>query len=277
MKQIQDLHGKTLQEGPMEYGWSPSNGDYTVRNWKGTQAEINNLTTDLRLQGYEYTIKDGPLWTLTAKISRTVDNETGTPTAEIPIPTFQVLANRLERELLASNSPVSLYLKTEHKRMISEAVKNNEPPSFLTGSYNGSNKVYDNVDEKAIVAKVYREILAGANTYTSYVPTLRKTYVCSNAYVVNESIANVNRIFSRGTLIAAEGIPVTIQGLLPPSGYSTDLFAAPSGMTKALTIQTYFGYLKSHPDYNQVGGNTWQVTVDYTFGQYSVMQYLDPV
>lgn len=274
MKIIQDWHGASIAEGPKEYGWSPSTGDYTIRIFKGTKDEIEVKESELKMAGYEYTKTEGPIYTLKAKIKQEI-NDSGTPEPEIPIPTFQVISNRTEKDVLLSDAPVSLYTRPEAKRLIMEAVKNNEPPSFLTGSYNAG--IFATANEKNVVAKLYMEYVAGANTYTSYVPTLRKTYQCSNTYVINDSIANVNRLYSRSSLISIENVPITIQGLLPNTGFNVDKVAPPFGLTNTVAIETYWGYLKSHPDYDQVGRNTWQVTVDYNYGQWSVLQYLDPI
>lgn len=270
MKSLVDLAGLSITEEGREYGWSPSSGYYAVRTWKGTQAQIDNLIPALQTDGYEYSITEGPLYTCRAKITYPID-EDGNPQAEVPVPTYEIIPQRIDREFLLSSAGAAGYLNPEIKRLITECIRDGTSPSFLTGSYN--NGIYRNESEKELAAKIYQELLSGATQYTMYVPTLRVNRLASNKWVVNVSISNVNRVFSKATLISWENVPNTIHGILPNSGLYTAIVSPPSGIPGTTTVETVFGYLRTHPTYNQVAPNLWQISVDYNYGQYSVLQY----
>lgn len=264
------LKGLSVQEGGIEYGWSPANGAYTIRTWKGTQAEIQNLIPALVANGYEYQVKEGPLWTLMAKLANTVDDG-GEPDPEVPVPQFELIAQRAEIDLLESSCPFVTYLKPEIIRLITQAVRNDEPPSFLTASYNSG--LFTTATEKAVAANVHLHYISGIRTYTYYVPVLRKTYNASNAYVVNESITNVNRIHDTSRLISVENVPFAIRQILPPSGDFSVIVPDTRGLPANTLIPKYVGWLKGHPQYNQVGGGQFQITVDYEYGAWATQIY----
>lgn len=262
MKDTKVLHGNTVQELAKEYGWSPNNGYYTVRTWKGTQAEIENLIPVIVASGYEYQVREGPLWTLIAKTPQSTDDD-GNPNPEVPIPIFELVSQRIDKPLLESQAYFVADLPPTTIQRIREAIRDDAGPSFLTGSF-----AY--LGERERAADVYLHWLAGIQTVPYYVPVLRKTYTVSNQYIVNESMT-VNRVYSTSTLISVENIPAMMQNILPTSalvpGTSTPFYGS--------SIPIVWGWLKGNPQYNQIGAAQFQVTVDYEYGGWPYKIYGD--
>lgn len=263
MKTTSDLAGVTVQELSKEYGWSPSNGYFTIRTWKGTQAEIQNLIPTIVADGYEYVVKEGPLWQIVAKTPQQTDDD-GNPETETPIPVFELVGQRVDKNLLESDAAYVKSISPAILRQMSENIQDSAPPTFLSSSF-------VNASEKSRALDVYLHSLAGVNTYTVYVPVLRKTYIASNKYIVNEAMNNVNRVFSTGTLIGTENVPYVITGILPSSGTSTTI--VPTFGLDSVGIITNWGWLKACPQYQQIGANQFQITVDYEFNRWSENLY----
>lgn len=255
MKTTLDLHGVTVQEGPGEFGWSPSNGSFTVRTWKGTKEEIQNLIPQIIVMGYEYQVREGPLWTLVAKTPQATDDN-GNPEPEIPIPVFELVSQRIDQNLIESTANFVRFLSPATLQRIRTAIRDDEGPGFLTGSF-------PTPQEKERAADVYLHYQSGVQTVPYYLPVLRKTYVVSNQYIVNESMT-INHVYSTGNLISVENIPIMMQDILPSSGRESNVVPAIGG-TRWTSIPMNWGWLKGSPQYQQTGPAQFQVTVDYEF------------
>jgi hypothetical protein len=263
MKTTPDFNGVTLQEEAIEYGWSPANGYYTARTFKGTQSEIQNILPQLVALGYEYQVKEGPLWTCVAKTPQKIENET--PVEEVPIPVFELVSQRLDKPLLESDCPFVTSLPPALIQQMRTAIRDDEGPTFLSGSFAST-------AERIQAADVYIHATTGAPTYPYYLPVLRKTFVVSNQYLVNESMT-VNRVYSKATLISDEEIPSQIWNILPDSGTESNIIANPMGLTTSTTMPMNWGYLKAAPQYQQVGPTQFQVTVDYEYNLWAEKLY----
>jgi hypothetical protein len=75
-----------------------------------------------------------------------------------------------------------------------------------------------------------------------------------------------NFIWQTQTVIATEGVPFAIQGLMPPSSTFTQ-YTSTGGITMLA------GWLKGYPTYNQIAVNRFQVTVDYIYGYWPAKIY----
>jgi hypothetical protein len=115
-------------------------------------------------------------------------------------------------------------------------------------------------------------MLAGVNTYTLYVPVLRKTYTVSNQYIVNESMT-VNKVFSTPTLIGQENIPAMMVNILPASGTTSNIVPNPAGLDTTVSVPANWGWLKGSPQYEQVGATQFQVTVDFEYNLWAQKVY----
>lgn len=273
MKTTQDFISAAdikIQEEPIEYGFSPTNGPYTARSFKGQKAEIQAQETLLRSYGYETSVKEGALWSLSAKISNDTNSD-GTPKTETPIPTFELLPTKIDKDLLESNCAFVSYLKPEILRTLKETVKDNLPPSFLTSSYNSG--LFSNVTEKTIAADVYLHYINGVTNYTTFSQTLRKTYNASSAHVVAESMFGVNNVWSTAKLQVYENVPSNIHNIMLSSGLFQVVIPNTFNLPTYNNIVLYCGWLKGCPTYNQIGPNQFQITVDFEYGYWSNRLY----
>jgi hypothetical protein len=206
----------------------------------------------------------GPLWLLTAKIAQETDE--GDPVPEIPIPIFSLVSQRVDKNLIESDCPFIKSLQPSTIAAIRDSFRDDAGPGFLTGSLGAT------AAEKAQAADVYVHMLAGVNTYTLYVPVLRKTYTVSNQYIVNESMT-VNKVFSTPTLIGQENIPAMMVNILPASGTTSNIVPNPAGLDTTVSVPANWGWLKGSPQYEQVGATQFQVTVDFEYNLWAQKVY----
>lgn len=252
--------GATVTEGPKEYGWGVSRGYFTKRVWKGTQSEIQALLPQLQLAGYDYTVTEGPVWTVTATIGQDASDGSEGGQTEIPIPTFELFSERREMDLFESTCPLTIACKPELLREVKKSAVNDNAPVFLTGSTFTQ-------QEKNTGMSLYVHYIAGAKTYTQNFPVLRKAYsISNNYYVAANTLYGANFIWSTNGVVATEGVPAAIQGLMPPS----TTFTTTDG------IPYIVGWLKGYPTYNQQAVNRFQVNVDYIFGSWPAYIYGNP-
>jgi hypothetical protein len=260
-------------EEPYEEGWTSANGYYISRIWKGKEAPIKAKALEMKSLAWDYTVKQGPLWELTAKIA-TETNSDGTPTSgstEIPVPKFELIPNKIEKDLLDSQCAFVSYLKPSIIKAIKDTVKEQLAPNFLTGSINAG--LFTTQAEKTVAADVYLHYMNGVNTFTSYSQTLRKVYQVSNKFQVAESMYGVNMIWSTPHLIATEYVPTSITSIMLPSGLLTDRINNTFGLPLRSNITLYVGWLKGCPSYSEVGQNLFEVTVEYEYGYWSSKLY----
>lgn len=251
--------GATIAEQGKEYGWSPSRGYFTRRQWSGTRSEIEALEPQLYAFGYEYVVQEGPVWKVIATIGQDAsDGDPGGET-EIPIPQFELFSDKREVDLLESDSPICTSLRPELIKDVSDSV-NLGAPNFLTGSKYTQN-------EKNAAMDLYIHYVAGAKSFVTNVPVLRKSYSISNNYTVAaNTLYGANFIWKTETIVSQESVPAAIQGLLPPSSTFTQ-YTATSGITMLA------GWLKGYPTYNQIATNRFQVTLDYIYGIWPAKVY----
>lgn len=257
MKTTKDWIGIELQEEAIEYGWNVSTGYFTKRTWKGTEAEIKALLPSLQAAGYSYTVTQGPIWQVTATIQN--DTQDNNDQNEQPIVQFEVSSGTTTGNVLMTQNPLTKDLDPVIVARVKNAIDNNETLAFLAES-----TVPAAARQKA--SDLYFHYQHGVQEYYQSNPVLRKTYTVSNRWAVNESIDGVNRIFTKGGMIATENVPSLIHGLLPQ--------ASPGEITVG-GITYIYGWHFGHPTYTRVGPTSYQVSSEYSYGLWPVKLYLD--
>lgn len=245
-------------EGPVRYGFSPSRGYTTVRNWSGTRDGIRAMADSLG-GFWSWEIQEGPVCKLTATLG--ADNEGGSNgETEVPITTWELLPNRVDKDILESSIAPIAALTEEDISEIEKAVEDKE------GDYAAA--------RGKVAHEVYLLLKKGIKASIVSQPTLNKSQIVSRSYTAAaSSIANVGKIFKTSTLISAELIPSTISGILPndTSPQDTELF---DFYTQP---RLRYGWMKNPPTVSQSSYDKFQINQTWDYGLWSVLIYGDSI
>lgn len=239
-------------EQPIRYGFSPQRGYFTIREWRGTKAGVEAVANSLAGGNWSWEIEGGAVYKLRATLAS--DDVGGG--AENPTTTWELLPNRVEKDILESALVQSLVTNTEIDR-IKTAIEGNTTPLSITSGSNAED--------------LYNNMHAGQKSAVVFQPTLHKSQLVSRSYPVRAAVTNVGRIYSTATLTSQEGIPNTILFNLPNDTSPTDDIAPRS------RPRMRYGWLKNYPTVQQVSFEKFQVSQTWEYGLWSFITYGEPL
>ena len=245
------IRGSTIAQQPYKEQYSPSKGGIETYTWQGTYANITNLIPNLVNQGYEYTLQEmgkGGLWELQATIG-----------ADRPVYSWELFFDKVEKPVLYSNVPEVLALDKNNLAILDYSEKHVEDLRGKTpqpsGSLSPANLTTFN--------NLWVHFLNGFKSIESEIPVVKRSYIVNSNYQLLESVSNIDKVYSKGSFIAIEGVPWNLWALLPDSSVDT---------TDA-TLTKLWGYKKGSPTIELVSNNRWQVSQSWTYNAWSQFIY----
>lgn len=242
--------GSALEQ-PLQRIWNRKRGYSSKRSWKAQQSDAEALRDSLIASGLytDVNLTEGPVWTVEATADSDVSEPGGTPNPETTvIDTWELSANRVEKDLLASDSAlVSGFSASDLKKL----------RAFAAGNKNWDTDAWDGT-ASGNEEKVYQLMRLGWRSKTVIQPVIRKNINVSNSYVIPGSLTNVMKVYKTSTLLGAESIPASI---------SNNLEASASSTKDGLTFWT--GWLKGYPTITDTSDGRVQLQQEWEWGLWS--------
>ena len=189
----------SLTEADSEIEWSSATGYRATRKFRGLKQDILGLIPSMQLLGYSFRItpeEEGPMSECTLTAPDAQDGAAPETEFNFELTTvWTVAGNDLEK---------SIENKSEWTDLPEE--ERDDLRDFLNGS-----KKETEVEVTTSNGIAFRDLIkAGTTSYTMSQIVVQRTMTVSPGYAGAASMANVNRIYTKESLTAAEGIPATI-------------------------------------------------------------------
>lgn len=240
-------------------------GPFQTLSYRGTQAEVESLTSGFLDDGWTYTVtlETGGLARIEAS-SPTAPSGGGT---EVPEDVWELDPNEVEKNLLetdfdSSISGVITNVSVENRARIKDALE--RPGDFITSppAFTGATMAAAN--------SLYLLMKANVQSFPIEATVIRHTQTFSNTYVIPSGLYNnCNRIISRSSMYSVEGIPTSILYVIPDSPTPTQFIETAGDLI--------YGWRKVRPSVTRLSRSHWRVVRNWQFGLWARKLYGAPI
>lgn len=251
----------SLVEQPIERGWDRRSGYYTNRRWHGTQALCEAKRAELiATTGYSNAVLRelyGGVWEVLGRIDSDVDGNNNPSPETSVVDTWELSANRVEKDVLSSDITSIQSLSQENLNILRDFADGklsfsdypSTSPNFSGGSASAA-------------AAIWNLMKSGVKSVAVYAPVLRKNVTVPDGYSISAALGGVGSIWTTGAILAAEAIPSSVSNNLPSSSIVT---------TDAGTFR--YAWLKSYPTISASVDGKIQASQEWEWGLWSTALY----
>ena len=243
------------------------NGFFTNETYYGGKTAIYTRAFQFEAIGATVSVTElpGGMARLTIRLSW-LRTDNGQPT-EAPIEMWELEPQEVEKDLLDADFPNSLLpaLSKDDRKSLATLIAN---PGFIWDGDPEADLPDGTViipDDPTTCYSIYLLMSAGIRAFPIDAHTIRHTQTVSNRYSTQVSFSNVNRILSRATFIATEGVPSDL------------LFSIPIPPTVSQFIQfagdLQYGWRKLMPQVSEAALQKRQIVTAFQFGLWSTTLY----
>lgn len=248
----------TVVELPSKFGYDPRLGDYKIRVFRGTEADIATLKAEFRLQGVKVETESDPdrhWWTLNATIGNDGDTD---PLAD----SWELDGNDLDKSIWelpeiveVTHAPIDVTSPTAVEKATWWREFRAAVTAFVEGrrtieTDNGetvdlnmdrliSSGLLLGLDQAAVIVLVL-SLLQGVEVFPVSQWVLKRRTIVGRGARIKPSKSNVNRIFTVEQLRTMEGLPESLP------------FDIPAGV-----------WAKKTPKFPQIAADKWAIDQEY--------------
>ena len=250
------INGGTMEEQPIERGWEKKRGFFTVRKWRGTEAAAVTLRDSLISSGAynSVSMREGPVWEVEARADADVDDNNEPDPDDSPVDTWEMSANRVEKDLLSADIAAVNDLDTVDLQVLRAYANGDTTYAYDDFAWIGAGS--------SNPAGLYKMLKAGVKSVAVLQPVIRHTTTVSDSYVIASALTNVGSILRTSTLIASEAIPASILNNLPADA------------TRTMDGITYtYGWYKGCPTITDTIDGKVQLQQEWEYGLWTPVLY----
>ena len=239
-----------------EWTFDVTQGSQTTRTFRGTQAYIEAAESSYIAAGWNTRVKEGAVWELVA--TAPMDSRQGDPGSEVPVDTWELGSNMVEKDILESNTDVVNGLVKEDLAFLREVVDGKK----TTDDYDledGLPHVFLSPD----AVPLFKLIVSGVKSKVVYQPVLRNIKTASQYYEIPNSLLNVGSVYSTARIISDES---------PPSDIAANLLTGGT-ITRAAVGVLFGGWFKTHPQIIDSAGSKVQIVQEWQYGEWAPLLY----
>lgn len=250
------INGSGMEEQPIERGWEKKRGFFTVRKWRGPEAYAITLRANLVNSGAynSVSMREGPVWEIEARADADVDDNNEPDPDESEVDTWEMSANRVEKDLLTADIAAVNDLSTGDLKALRAYASGDSATDYESYTWDDSGSS----DPQGL----FKMLKAGVRSIAVLQPVIRHTTTVSDSYVIASALTNVGSILKTSTLIAAENIPASILNNLPADA------------TRTLDGITYtYGWYKGCPTITDTIDGKVQIQQEWEYGLWTPVLY----
>jgi len=244
--------GKTLSER-IKTIYDPVRGTFSERYYEGCEDEIMGLARRLSPdQYYEIDGTNAPIFRLAV---RTPDYDGSSSSSETTL-TYELLGNDLTYSIYehpTARALDSAILASVRRAVDSRSTKfYNEAGTDITSTVNGNGNAIT----------LYNLAIKGTDSFIRSQYVFRVTQTVSNRSTARAGYANTNKLYTTGQLISETSPPSTLL-------FAIDQIPTPSDIPTGYVWR----WLKKTPTVVQIGGNKFNIAVEYLLERWSTFLY----
>ena len=243
------LHtGLSIAEQPEEFSYSQRNGGISTRIWRGVYSSLETIASQLKSAGWNYTLKRGmgDIWTLTGTLGGDEDGSGGIGANQEATDTWELLSNKVEKDLLETDDPLITALSSDEIGQIRHFINN--PPDDATSP------AFTNPTDQL---PVYNLMQSGVKSVPIESAILRHTKIVPRNQPSVIDYGNTGKIFTVAQLRGKEGCPPDF--LIPLDQFD-------SGSITTSNIAKRWGWKKNLPTLQLTNFSRREVHLEYEFG-----------
>jgi hypothetical protein len=259
------LHGfsTAAKEMPVRYGFDKTRGTTTIRSFRGTSSQIAALETAYKWAGWSTEVTEGPTWTLVATLA--YDDRSGSG-AEVPVDTWELFANVVEKDILSSNTSVITGLSSAKKMYLRDVLDGKVEVKDLDCSTQAKTPTVLYGDTNSV--QLFEVITGGTKSKRINIPTLRHTKTASSDYQFASALTGVDYAYSKSALGNAELIPSWIYNNIAATP-GTNPFTRTDG------IIVFAGWMKRYPQVMVSANSRSQIVTEWEYGEWATIVHPD--
>jgi hypothetical protein len=250
---------------PVKHSYDRNKGATTTRTYKGTYAQIFTLESQYQWAGWSTTITEGPVWTLEATLGSDDRGGSNTGLTDFPIDTWELFANVVEKDILASNLTIVNQLTDVDRGFLRDIMEGKKNAADWDYSTSPKTPAFTSADSSG-TNQLFRCIVAGMKSRPVNVPTLRHTKTASRDYDFASALTGVDNLYSTNALGIAETIPRWIYNNMPPAP-TVNPFTATNGIVQ------FSGWHKRYPQVVVSSNAKSQIVVEWEYGDRATIMW----
>lgn len=247
-------------ESPVNSNWDPVKGWSTTRKFRGTEAYVREMESDMILQGYTTQLTAGAVWELSASVA--ADTRDGNPPGMGPndvVDTWELFAGKIEKDLLSCDSAEIAAITLPHVSFIRDIMDGKINASLWDSSTTAKNPPDGTASAfggNADTFQIFKAVVGGTKTKQIFQPTIRHTQTMATGASFTSYVANAGKIYSSAKLVSTYNVPSNIAATLRTSATTT--------RTDGLIV--FSGWFMDHPSVQIAAGQKTQLTQEWTWG-----------
>ena len=248
-------------ESPVNSNWDPVKGWSTTRKFRGTEAYVREMESDMILQGYTTQLTAGAVWELSASVA--ADTRDGNPPGMGPndvVDTWELFANKVEKDILASDVTVVHSMTEPNIHWMRELANGDKKASDWDSSTTAKTPPFS-ADFDSM--QLFRAIIGGSKSQIIYQPTIRHTQTMPSGSTITAYTTYAGKIYSTAKLVSTYNVPSNIASALKAS----------ASHTRSSGLVLYDGWLMDHPSVTIAAGQRLQLVQEWTWGEWAPVMF----